>query len=105
MRPIKFTLAFFALSLTAIPLIEPTIAALVPPAGFEGSMAAPAPPWSPQSSQWPQVPLLEAEQRVFEMVNEERARRELPALVARRPVAVLPSFWTGSQRPDDAGRH
>ena len=78
MRPFKLLLTVFALSLATFLLVEPTIAGLAPTTGFPVSPGG-EPPGG--SAQWPQVTLLPVEQRVFEMVNEERAEIDLPPLL------------------------
>ena len=88
MRPVQFILTFLALFLATTVLIEPTIVALAPPtadlAGHLGieptDPGRPSGPTGP-TGQWPQVPLLNVEQRVFELVNEERAKRDMSPLL------------------------
>ncbi len=84
MRPFRFVLTFVALFLAATVWIEPTLVALEPPTadltgslGIETSLGLPSDP----TGQWPQVPLLDVEQRVFELVNEERAKLDMSQLL------------------------
>jgi uncharacterized protein YkwD len=81
MRSFKIILTSFALLLTATFVIRPTIAALELQGGSGLGSESTGPARLPRlSPQWPQVPLVPVEQRVFEMVNEERAKLDLTPL-------------------------